>query len=79
MPKSKKKLYIIIDIAGMIGSTLLPKILLRKNQIVIDIDNLKLGKIKFIKDFYNKKNLHKSFSNIDLDGVYNNAILASEM
>lgn len=53
---TKKKLYIITGVAGMVGSTLLPKILSKKNSIVVGIDNLKLGKIKFIKKLLNKKN-----------------------
>jgi len=56
MSKTKKKLFIITGVAGLLGSTLLPSILLKKNSMVVGIDNLKLGKIKFIKKFLNKKN-----------------------
>ena len=49
----------------MLGSTLLPKILLKKNSIVVGIDNLKLGKIKFIKKFLNKKNFFFFKANLD--------------
>ena len=56
MSKTKKKLFIITGVAGLIGSTLLPRILSKKNSMVVGIDNLKLGKIKFIKKFLNKKN-----------------------
>ena len=62
---TKKKLYIITGIAGLLGSTLLPKILLKKNSIVVGIDNLKLGKIKFIKKFLNKKNFFFFKANLD--------------
>jgi len=65
MLKIKKKLYIITGVAGMVGSTILPKLLSKKNSIVVGIDNLKLGKIKFIKDFYYKKNF--IFLKLDLD------------
>ena len=76
---TKKKLYIITGVAGMVGSTLLPKILSKKNSIVVGIDNLKLGKIKFIKKFLNKKNffflklnLHKNIKNNKLKYLLNN-------
>ena len=79
MQKYKKKLYIITGVAGMVGSTLLPRILLKKNIIVVGIDNLKLGKIKFIKKFLNKKNfiflklnLDKSIKNNKLNYLLNN-------
>ena len=49
----------------MLGSTLLPKILLKKNSKVVGIDNLKLGKIKFIKKFLNKKNFFFFKANLD--------------
>ena len=65
MQKYKKKLYIITGVAGIVGSTLLPRILLKKNIIVVGIDNLKLGKIKFIKKFLNKKNF--IFLKLNLD------------
>ena len=56
MSLTKKKIVIITGVAGLLGSTLLPKILSKKNSIVVGIDNLKLGKIKFIRNFLNKKN-----------------------
>ena len=56
MNTTKKKLFVITGVAGLLGSTLLPRILSKKNSIVVGIDNLKLGKIKFIKKFLNKKN-----------------------
>ena len=56
MNATKKKLFIITGVAGLLGSTLLPRILSKKNSIVVGIDNLKLGKIKFIKRFLNKNN-----------------------
>ena len=65
MTKTVKKIYIITGVAGMVGSTLLPKILSKKNSIVVGIDNLKLGKIKFIKNFFNKKNF--TFLKLNLD------------
>ena len=65
MKKNKKKLYFITGIAGMIGSTILPKFLKKKNSIVIGIDNLKLGKIKFIKKYLKNKSFY--FFKLDLD------------
>ena len=56
MNTTKKKLFVITGVAGLLGSTLLPRILSKKNSIVVGIDNLKLGKIKFIKRFLNKNN-----------------------
>ena len=56
MNATKKKLFIITGVAGLLGSTLLPRILSKKNSIVVGIDNLKLGKIKFIKRFLSKNN-----------------------
>ena len=56
MNATKKKLFVITGVAGLLGSTLLPRILSKKNSIVVGIDNLKLGKIKFIKRFLNKNN-----------------------
>ena len=49
----------------MIGSTILPKFLKKKNSIVIGIDNLKLGKIKFIKKYLKNKSFY--FFKLDLD------------
>ena len=79
----KKNIYIITGVAGMVGSTLLPKILSKKNSIVIGIDNLKLGKIKFIKKFLNKKNffffklnLHKNIKNNKLEYLLRHNLLA---
>ena len=56
MNATKKKLFVITGVAGLLGSTLLPRILSKKNSIVVGIDNLKLGKIKFIKRFLSKNN-----------------------
>ena len=56
MNETKKKLFVITGVAGLLGSTLLPRILSKKNSIVVGIDNLKLGKIKFIKRFLSKNN-----------------------
>ena len=49
MNATKKKLFVITGVAGLLGSTLLPRILSKKNLIGVGIDNLKLGKIKFLK------------------------------
>ena len=56
MNATKKRLFVITGVAGLLGSTLLPRILSKKNSIVVGIDNLKLGKIKFIKRFLSKNN-----------------------
>ncbi len=47
----------------MVGSNLIEKYI-NKNVIIVGIDNLKLGKFKFIKHFLNKKNFF--FYRIDL-------------
>ena len=52
-----RKIVIITGIAGLIGSTLIKKIYDRK-KIFITIDDLSLGKIKFIKNFLNKDNFY---------------------
>ena len=52
-----KNAVIITGIAGMLGSTLLKKYL-KKNIIIIGIDNLTSGKKKFIKKFLSKKNFY---------------------
>ena len=70
MSKNKKKLFIITGVAGMVGSTLLPKMLSKKNSIVVGIDNFRLGKHKFIKKFLNNKNFY--FLKADLDKKINN-------
>lgn len=75
MIKNKKKIFIITGVAGMVGSTLLPKILSKKNSIVIGIDNLKLGKYKFIKKYLNKKNFF--FIKLNLDKKIRNRRLNS--
>jgi len=69
MSENKKKLLIITGVAGMVGSTLLPKMLSKKNSIVVGIDNFRLGKHKFIKKFLNKKNFF--FLKADLDKKIN--------
>ena len=71
MSKNKKKLFIITGVAGLVGSTLLPKILSKKNSIVVGIDNFRLGKYKFIKKFLNRKNF--VFIKADLDKKINNS------
>lgn len=60
----------------MIGSTILPKVLKKKNSVIIGIDNFKLGKIKFIKKYLKNKNfyffklnLDKNFRNKKLDNL----------
>ena len=65
MKKKKTKLYIITGVAGMIGSTILPRLLKENNSIVVGIDNLKLGKIEFIKKYFKNKNFY--FFKLNLD------------
>ena len=43
-----KKIIIITGAAGMVGSNLIDKYI-NKDVIIIAIDNLKLGKFKFLK------------------------------
>ena len=53
--KTKNKdVYIITGVAGFIGSTLLSVLIKRKKCIIIGIDNYKLGKFEFIKNFHSK-------------------------
>ena len=59
-----KDLVIITGVAGMVGSNLLEKIIRKKNQIIIGIDNYKLGKKVNIQRYLNSKNFF--FFNIDL-------------
>ena len=68
---NKKKLFIITGVSGLVGSTLLSKMLSKNDSIVIGIDNLKLGKLKFIKKFLNKKNFY--FLKLNLDKSINNS------
>ena len=58
-----KKIIFITGVAGMLGSELIKKLLSPKN-IIIGVDNFKLGKKKFIKNYLEAKNFH--FFNIDL-------------
>ena len=58
-----KKVILVTGVAGMLGSELLKKILTPQN-LIIGIDNFRLGKKEFIKDYYKKKNFF--FLNIDL-------------
>ena len=58
-----KKVILITGVAGMLGSELLKKILLPHN-LIIGIDNFRLGKKRFIKNYYKKKNFF--FYNLDL-------------
>ena len=58
-----KKIIIITGAAGMVGSNLIDKYI-NKDVIIIAIDNLKLGKFKFLKNYVNKKNFF--FYKIDL-------------
>tara|TARA_B100000795_G_C22757534_1_gene422157 strand:- start:373 stop:1329 length:957 start_codon:yes stop_codon:yes gene_type:complete len=58
-----RKVVVITGVAGMIGSALL-KLYIKKNIIVIGIDNFTLGKKKFIREFIAIKNFH--FFNCDL-------------
>ena len=57
-----KKIILITGAAGMVGSNLIEKYI-NKNVIILGIDNLKLGKYKFINHYLNKK---KFFSFIKL-------------
>ena len=59
----KKKIILITGVAGMMGSELVEKIIDKKN-IIIGIDNFKLGKKEFIKKFFKQKIFF--FFNIDL-------------
>ena len=58
-----KKIIFITGVAGMLGSELIKKLLSPKN-IIIGVDNFKLVKKKFIKNYLEAKNFH--FFNIDL-------------
>ncbi len=58
------KNILITGVAGMIGSTLLKKLLERKNINIIGLDNFTLGKKKYIKQFLKYKNF--KFFNINV-------------
>ena len=69
--KTKNKdVYIITGVAGFIGSALLSVLIKRKKCIVIGIDNYKLGKFKFIKNFTKDKKF--IFFKINLNKKINN-------
>ena len=58
------KNILITGVAGMIGSTLLTKLLNRKDLFIIGLDNFRLGKKKYIKQFFKYDNF--KFFNIDI-------------
>jgi len=58
------KNILITGVAGMIGSTLLEKLLKKKNLNIIGLDNFTLGKKKYIKSFLKFKNF--KFFNLDV-------------
>ena len=51
-----KKIIFITGVAGMVGSNLVEKYI-NKNNLIIGLDSLTLGKKKFIKSFFEKKKL----------------------
>ena len=51
-----KKIILITGVAGMVGTNLLKKIINKKDTIIIGIDNLILGKKKFLNPYLNKDN-----------------------
>ena len=57
------KNILITGVAGMIGSTLLAKLIKRKDLYIIGLDNFRLGKKKYIKPFYRLNNFE--FFNVD--------------
>lgn len=59
-----KKIIFITGVAGMIGSNLL-KTYIKKDLIIIGIDNLILGKKKFLSPFIKKKNFFFINSNLN--------------
>ena len=61
--KKNKKIILITGVAGMIGSELLKKMIV-KNCLIIGIDNFTLGKKQNIRDYLRSKNF--KFFNIDL-------------
>ena len=54
--KSNFTKALVTGCAGFIGSNLI-KSLIDKNYIVTGVDNFRTGQKKFIKNFFNKKNL----------------------
>ena len=73
--KTKNKdVYIITGVAGLIGSTLLSVLIKRKKCIIIGIDNYKLGKFKFIKNFTKDKKFVFFKTNLN-EKIKNNKIL----
>jgi UDP-glucose 4-epimerase len=71
----KNKIILITGVAGMLGSELIEKVL--KNNIVIGLDNFELGKKKFIKQYFKKKNFY--FFNLDLSKKVNNNLLKKKL
>ena len=51
-----RDLVIITGVAGMVGSNLLEKIIKKQNQIIVGIDNYKLGRKCHIKKYLKYKN-----------------------
>tara|TARA_Y100000996_G_scaffold413283_2_gene401178 strand:- start:195 stop:1154 length:960 start_codon:yes stop_codon:yes gene_type:complete len=68
----KKKIILITGAAGMMGSELIEK-LINDNYLIIGIDNFRLGKKKFIKNYLKLKNFF--FFNIDLSKKIRNSRL----
>ena len=58
-----REVVIITGVAGMVGSNLLKKYI-NQNKIIIGIDNLELGKKKFIRNYLKYENF--IFFKIDL-------------
>ena len=67
------KNILITGVAGMIGSTLLEKLLKRKDLNIIGLDNFTLGKKEYIRQFLKYKNFN--FFNVDVSKKFKNAKL----
>ena len=58
------KNILITGAAGMVGSSLISKLIKKKNHFIIGIDNFTLGKKKYIKPLFKYKNF--KFLNFDV-------------
>ena len=67
------KNILITGVAGMIGSTLLEKLLKKKDLNIIGLDNFTLGKKEYIKQFLKYKNF--TFFNVDVSKKIKNVEL----
>ena len=69
------KNILITGVAGMVGSSLLSKLIKRKDVFIVGIDNFTLGKKNNIRQFLKKKNF--KFFNLDASKKFKNNYLST--